>query len=130
LGVAQAWELRPVKSALHSLVKSKFQSGNMHRRKTRLEDLYTLDYNTELHANLRGVAHNESLWSWNVLVKDYLLARQSYRDSIGEGAFGHLVPCAYFPEDKDVINILLCVATYSSDSIQTNPNKRLKVSYK
>ncbi len=112
MGFAQAWEIRPVKSNLYNLVRSSAQSGFTQRRKTRLTDLYmyTLDYNEETHKSLRRAFPFGSLWSWNVLVKDYLRTRQSYRDSIGEGVFGHLTPCTYYLEDLDVINILLTVA--------------------
>ncbi len=130
LGFVQAWELRPVKSALFKRVKLRLQSQDTLRRKGRLEGLYTLDYNTELDSNLKELGECNSKWGWNLLVRDYLQTRQAYRDSIGEGKLGILKPCAYFPEDKDVIDLLLRIATFNCDSIKASAQKRLKVSYK
>ena len=130
LGFVQAWELRPVKSALFKRVKLRLRSQDTLRRKGRLEDLYTLDYNTELDSNLKELEECDSKWGWNLLVRDYLQARQAYRDSIGEGKLGWLKPCAYFPEDKEVIDLLLRVATVHSDCIKASSHKRLKISYK
>jgi hypothetical protein len=61
LGFAQAWGLRPVKSNLYSLVRSSAQFGFTQRRKTRLVDLYTLDYNDETHTSLKKVYPFDSL---------------------------------------------------------------------
>jgi hypothetical protein len=49
---------------------------------------------------------------------------------IGEGKLGYLKPCAYFPEDKDIIDLLLRVATVNCDSIKTSSQKRREVSHK
>jgi hypothetical protein len=129
LGFVRAWELRPAKPTLFSIVKSRTQSVDTFRRKARFEDLYSLDYNTELHSNLKELGHSESWWNWNLFVKDYLQARQSYRDSTTRGV-GDLKPCAYYPGDKDIIDFLLVVAKFSSGSTKTNLNKRLRVPYK
>jgi hypothetical protein len=108
LGYLQAWELRRVNPALSNLVKSRAKSEeDTLRRRVRLENLYTLHYNTELASCLKEVAYTESKWNWNFVVKDYLQAKQLYRDSVGQGAFGYLKPCACYPENQDVIEILL-----------------------
>ena len=130
LGFVQAWELRPVKPALYNLVKSKNQSVHTRKRKARLEDLFELDYNTEIASSLKEQEEEKCKWDWNFIVRDYLQARQSYRDSIGEGSLGYLEPCPYFPEDKDVRDLLILVAKYSPDSIKASSSKRLRVSYK
>jgi hypothetical protein len=62
LGFVQAWELRPVKSVLFKRVKLRLQSQNTLRRKGRLEDLYTLDYNTELDSDLKELEECDSKW--------------------------------------------------------------------
>jgi hypothetical protein len=111
-------------------VKLRLQSQDTLRRKGRLEDLYTLDYNTELDSDLKELEECNSKWGWNLLVRDYLQARQAYRDSIGEGKLGWLKPCAYFPGDKEVIELLLRVATVHCDSIKASSQKRREVSYK
>ena len=129
LGFVQAWELRPANPILFSIVKSRTQSSGTFRRKARFEDLYSLDYNTELHSNLKELEHSESRLNWNLFVKSYLQVRQLYRDSITRGV-GDLKPCAYYPGDKDIIDLLLDVAKFSSGSVKTNLNKRLRVSYK
>jgi hypothetical protein len=117
-------------TCIFNIVKSRTRSVDTFRRKARFEDLYSLNYNIELDSSLKELGHSESRWGWNLFVKDYLQARQSYRDSVGEDVFGNLKPCAYYPGNKDVIDLLLRVAKYSSGSIKTNPNKRLRVSYK
>ena len=130
LGFVQAWEIRPIKSELFKRVSLRLKSQDTLKRKGRLEDLYTLDYNTELDSQLKELEECESKWGWNLLVRDYLQARQAYRDTIGEGKLGYLKPCPYFPEDKDIIDLLLRVATVSCDSIKASQQKRRRVSYK
>ena len=130
LGIVQAWEIKPIKSVLFKKVSLRLKSQDTRKRKGRLEDLYTLDYNTELDSELKELGVCNSKWNWNLLVRDYLQARQSHRESIGEGKLGYLIPCAYFPEDKDIIDLLLRVATVSFDSIKTSHQKRRRVSYK
>ena len=130
LGFVQAWEIRPIKSELFKRVSLRLKSQDTLKRKGRLEDLYTLDYNTELDSELKELEECESKWGWNLLVRDYLQARQAYRDTIGEGKLGYLKPCPYFPEDKDIIDLLLRVATVSCDSIKASQQKRRRVSYK
>jgi len=130
LGFVQAWEIRPIKTEVFKRVTLRLNSQDTLRRKGRLEDLYTLDYNTELDSELKRSEVCGSKWGWNLLVSDYLQARQAYRDSIGEGKLGWLKPCAYFPEDKEVIDLLLRVATVHSDCIKASSHKRLKISYK
>lgn len=129
LGFVQAWELKPANPTLFNIVKSRGQSIGAFRRKARFEDLFSLDYNTEIHSKLKELGHRESKWGWNLFVKDYLQVRQSYRDSITRGV-GDLKPCAYYPGDKDIIDLLLVVAKFSSGSAKTKLNKRLRVSYK
>ena len=130
LGFVQAWVLRPIKSVLFKRVNLRLQPRGTLRRKGRLEDLYTLDYDTELASSLKELGECDSKWGWNLLVRDYLQTRQTYRDSIGEGKLGYLKPCAYFLEDKDVIDLLLRVATFDCDSVKSSSQKRLKLSYK
>ena len=125
LGFVQAWEIRPIKSELFKRVFLRLKSQDALKRKGRLEDLYTLDYNTELDSQLKELEECESKWGWNLLVRDYLQARQAYRDTIGEGKLGYLIPCAYFPEDKDVSDLLLRVATFTCDSVKASAQKRL-----
>ena len=130
LGFVQAWEIKPIKSVLFKKVSLRLKSQDTRKRKGRLEDLYTLDYNTELDSELKELGKCDSKWKWNLLVRDYLQARQAYRESTGEGKLGYLKPCAYFPEDKDIIDLLLRVATVSCDSVKANQQKRRRVSYK
>ena len=130
LGFVQAWEIKPIKSVLFKKVSLRLKSQDTRKRKGGLEDLYTLDYNTELDSELKELGKCDSKLNWNLLVRDYLQARQAYRESIGEGKLGYLKPCAYFPEDKDIIDLLLRVATVSSDSVKANQQKRRRVSYK
>ena len=131
LGFVRAWEIRPIKSVLFKRVSLRLKSQDARKRKGRLEDLYTLDYNTELDSELKELGKCDSKWNWNLLVRDYLQARQAYRESIGEGKLGYLKPCAYFPEDKDIIDyLLLRVATVSFDSVKASQQKRRRVSYK
>ena len=128
LGFVQAWEIRPIKSELFKRVSLRLKSQDTLKSKGRLEDLYTLDYNTELDSELKRSEVCGSKWGWNLLVSDYLQARQAYRDTIGEGKLGYLKPCPYFPEDKDIIDLLLRVATVSC--VSTSKQKRRRVSYK
>jgi hypothetical protein len=53
LGFVQAWELKPVKPALYNLVRSKTHSVQTRKRKARFEDLFELDYNTEIASSLK-----------------------------------------------------------------------------
>jgi hypothetical protein len=125
LGYVQCWELRPVKPILYNLVKSNSRFGFPQKRGTKLADLYTLDYNEDKHK----ISTRETLygfrWSWNVIVSDYLLARQSYRNSLSGVVVG--LPSAYYPEDIDAINILLSVSNYSPDWHRLVLNKRRKI---
>ena len=130
LGFVQAWEIRPIKSELFKRVSLRLKSQDTLKRKGRLEDLYTLDYNTELDSELKRSEVCGSKWGWNLLIRDYLQARQAYRDTIGEGKLGYLKPCPYFPEDKDIIDLLLRVATVPCDSVKASQQKRRRVSYK
>ena len=130
LGIVQAWEIKPIKSVLFKKVSLRLKSQDTRKRKGRLEDLYTLDYNTELDSELKESGKCDSKWNWNLLARDYLQARQVYRESIGEGKLGYLKPCAYFPEDRDIIDLLLRVATVSCVSVKASQQKRRRVSYK
>ena len=125
LGFIQCWELRPVKPTLYNLVKSSSQFGFPQKRKTKLVDLYTLDYNEEKHKILYKDRRYEFLPSWRVIVSDYLLARQTYRDSLSGVVVG--LPVAYYPENIDVINILLSVSVYYPDWHRLVLNKRRKI---
>jgi hypothetical protein len=127
LGFVQAWELRPIKPTLYDLVRTSSRLGFTQKCKTNLRDLYTLHYNEETHKRLKRGPSYGYLWSWDVLVKEYLLARQSHRDSFKGSVSGP--PSPYYPEDLDVINILLCVSKYSSDWSRTVLNKRRKLSH-
>ena len=122
LGFVQAWEIRPVKPTFYNLVNSNSKLGFTQKRRTKLKDLFTLHYNEEKHKILKRGPSYGYLWSWDVLVKEYLLSRQSYRDSIKGSVIGPL--SAHCPEDLDVINILLSVSRYSSDWHMTVRNKR------
>ena len=51
LGIVQAWEIKPIKSVLFKKVSLRLKSQDTRKRKGRLEDLYTLDYNTELDSD-------------------------------------------------------------------------------
>jgi hypothetical protein len=126
LGFVQCWELRPVKPILYNLVKSSSRFGfSQRKRRTKLIDLYTLDYNEAKHKILKRTPGYEFLWSWNVIVSEYLLARQSYRNSLSGVVVG--LPSAYYPEDIDAINILLSVSNYSPDWHRLVLNKRRKI---
>jgi hypothetical protein len=72
LGFVQAWEIKPIKSVLFKRVSLRLKSQNTLRCKGRLEDLYTLDYNTDLDSKLKELEECESKWGWNLLVRDYL----------------------------------------------------------
>jgi hypothetical protein len=86
---AQAWELRPVKPALYKRVQViRIQSVDTLRRRARFEDLFTLDYNTDLDSSLKGSEDNKSKWGWNLFVEEYLQTRQSHRDLVGAGGLG------------------------------------------
>ena len=122
MGFVQAWEIRPIKPTFHNLVNTNSKLGFTQKRRTKLKDSFTLHYNEEKHKILKRGPSYGYLWSWDVLVKEYLLSRQSYRDSIKGSVIGPL--SAYYPEDLDVINILLCVSKYSSDWHRAERNKR------
>jgi hypothetical protein len=122
LGFVQAWEIRPIKPTFHNLVNTNSKLGFTQKRRTKLKDLFTLHYNEEKHKILKRGPSYGYLWSWDVLVKEYLLSRQSYRDSIKGSVIGPL--SAYYPEDLDVINILLSVSRYSPDCHRRVRNKR------
>ncbi len=91
LGFVKAWELRPIKPILYNLVASSSQLGFTQKRRTKLRDLYTLlvHYIEEKHKVLKkGPSYGSDLFNWDVLVKEYLLARQSYRDSLNGSVIG------------------------------------------
>ena len=67
----------------------------------------------------------EFLPSWIVIVSEYLLARQTYRNSRSGVVVGQ--PSAYYPENIDVINILLSVSIYYPDWHRLVLNKRRKI---
>ena len=125
LGFIQCWEIRPIKPALFALVNTSSKLGFPQKRKTKLRNLYTLSYNEDKDKTLQGVSEYEHPWSWNVIVSEYLLARQSHRDSLS----GTIIapPSPYYPEDIDVINILLSVSNCSLDSYRQVQNKRRKL---
>ena len=125
LGYIQCWELRPVKPFLYNLVNTNSRFGFSQKRRTKLTELYTLDYNEIKHKILTRNRLYEFQWSWNVIVSNYLLARQSYRNSLSGVVVG--LPSAYYPEDIDVINILLSVSIYSPDWHRLVLNKRRKI---
>ncbi len=90
-----------------------------------MKDLYTLNYNEDKHKILEGGPEYGFPWSWNAIVSDYLLARQSNRNSLSGIVVG--LPSAYYPEDIDVINILLSVSNYSPDWSRLVLDKRRKI---
>ena len=124
LGFVQAWEIRPIKSELFNRVFLRLKSQDTLKRKGRLEDLYTLDYNTELDSELKELEECESKWDWNLLVRDYLQARQAYRDSTGEGKLGYLKPCAYFVYPGTYCSVLPVHEQYSH-FLKTHKNKSI-----
>ena len=116
LGYVQCWEIRPVKPTLHNLVSLSTRLGYPQKRRTKLIDLYTLNYNEDKHIVLkkkRPTTSYEYLPSWSDIVEPYLLSRQLHRNSLSGAVIGS--PSPYYPEDIDLINIVLVAATYSPD---------------
>ena len=127
LGFVECWEIRPVKPALFKLVNSSSKFGFPQKRKTKLRDLYTLSYNEDKHQALREVSDYKHPWSWNVIVSEYLLARQIHRDLVSGIVIAP--PSPYYPGDIDVINILLSVSNCSPDLYRRLQNKRRKLDH-
>ena len=115
LGYVQCWEIRPVKPTLHKLVNLSTRLGYPPKRRTKLIDLYTLNYNEDKHIilkNKRPTTSYEYLPRWSDIVEPYLLSRQLHRDSLPGAVIGS--PSPFYPEDLDLINLVLVAATYSS----------------
>ena len=58
-------------------------------------------------------------------MSEYLLARQFHRDSLSGAAIGP--QSAYYPENKDLINIVLVASTYSSNYTRPVESKRRRL---
>ena len=115
LGYVQCWEIRPVKPTLHNLVNLSTRLGYPQKRRTKLIDLYTLNYNEDKHIilkNKRPTTSYEYLPRWSDIVEPYLLSRQLRRNSLSRAVIGS--PSPYYSEDLDLINLVLAAATYSS----------------
>ena len=128
LGYVQCWELRPVKPTLHRIVNLSSRLGYPQKRRTKLKDLYTLNYNEEKHIILkkkRPTTSYEYLPSWSDIVEPYTLSRQLHRNSLSGAVIGD--PSPYYPEDLDLINIVLVAATYSPDWGRLILNKRRRL---
>ena len=124
LGYVQCWELRPVRPTLHNIVNLSSRLGYPQKRRTKLKDLYTLNYNEEKHIILkkkRPTTSYEYLPSWSDIVEPYTLSRQLHRNSLTGN------PSPYYPEDLDLINIVLVAATYSPDWGRLVLNKRRRL---
>ena len=116
LGYVQCWELRPVRPTLHKIVNLSSRLGYPQKRRTKLKDLHTLNYNEEKHIILkkkRPTTSYEYLPSWSDIVEPYTLSRQLHINSLSGAVIGN--PSPYYPEDIDLLNIVLVASTYSPD---------------
>ena len=130
LGYIQCWEIKPVKPTLYNLVNLSTRLGFPQKRRTKLIDLYTLDYNEEKHTILQKKRPRNSYeyrWSWNQILDQYLLARQLHRDSLSGVVIGR--PSPYYPEDIDLINIVLVASTYNPDWTRLVARKRRRLDF-
>ncbi len=128
LGYIQCWELRPVKPTLYNLVNLSTRLGFPQKQRTKLIDLYTLSYNENKHIILEKARKSyEYRWSWNEILGDYLLARQTHRDSLLGAVIGP--PTAYYPEDLDLINIVLVASTYCPEWARLALRKRRRIDF-
>ena len=128
LGYIQCWEIRPVKPTLYNLVNLSTRLGFPQKRRTKLIDLYTLSYNEDKHKILKKARNSyEYRWSWNEILGDYLIARQTHRDSLSGAVIGP--PSAYYPEDLDVINIVLVASTYCPEWARLSLRKRRRIDF-
>ena len=130
LGYIQCWELRPVKPTLYNLVNLSTRLGFPQKRRTKLIDLYTLDYNEDKHTilkNKRPTTSYEYRWSWSQILEQYLLARRLHRDSLSGSVIGN--PSPYYPEDIDLINIVLVASTYSPNWTRLVVSKRRRLDF-
>ena len=130
LGYIQCWELRPVKPTLYNLVNLSTRLGFPQKRRTKLIDLYTLDYNEDRHTilkNKRPTTSYEYRWSWSQILEQYLLARRLHRDLLSGSVIGN--PSPYYPEDIDLINIVLVASTYSPNWTRLVVSKRRRLDF-
>ena len=128
LGYIQCWELRPIKPTLYNLVNISTRLGFPQKRRTKLIDLYTIEYNEDKHTilqNRRPRNSYEYRWNWSQILSEYLLAHQSHRNSLSGAVIGP--PSAYYPEDIDLINIVLVASTYSSNYTKLVESKRRRL---
>ena len=91
LGYIQCWELRPIKPTLYNLVNLSTRLGFPQKRRTKLIDLYTLDYNEDKHTILKNRRPRNSYeyrWNWSQILSEYLQARQFHRDSLSGAVIG------------------------------------------
>lgn len=127
-GYIQCWELRPVKPTLYNLVNLSTRIGIPRKRRTKLIDLYTIDYNENKHIILKSKRPRDD-WeyrlNWSEILKGYLEARQSHRDSLSRAVIRP--PSAYYPETIDVINILLVASIYSPNYTRLVLRKRRRL---
>ena len=130
LGYIQCWELRPIKPTLYNLVKLSTRLGFPQKRRTKLIDLYTLNYNEDKHIilkNKRPTNSYEYRISWRDIVEPYLLSRQLHRNSLSETVIGE--PSPYYPEDIDLLNIVLVASTYSPSWTRQVGSKRRRLDF-
>ena len=130
LGYIQCWELRPVKPILYNLVNLSTRLGYPQKRRTKLIDLYTLNYNEDKHIilkNKRPTNSYEYRISWRDIVEPYLLSRQLHRNSLSETVIGE--PSPYYPEDIDLLNIVLVASTYSPSWTRQVVSKRRRLDF-
>ena len=130
LGYIQCWELRPVKPTLYNLVNLSTRLRYPQKRRTKLIDLYTLNYNEDKHIilkNKRPTNSYEYRISWRDIVEPYLLSRQLHRNSLSETVIGE--PSPYYPEDIDLLNIVLVASTYSPSWTRQVGSKRRRLDF-
>jgi hypothetical protein len=130
LGYIQCWELRPIKPTLYNLVNLSTRLGVPQKRRTKLIDLYTIDYNEDKETRLKKTRPRDRIeyrWNWSEIVGDYLLARQAHRDSLSGAVIGPL--SAYYPEDIDLINIVLVASIYSPEWTRQVKSKRRRIDF-
>ena len=130
LGYIQCWEIRPVKPTLYNLVNLSTRLGSPQKRRTKLIDLYTLDYNEDKHTILKNRRPRNSYeyrWNWSQILSEYLQARQFHRDLLSGAVIEPT--SAYYPEDIDIINIVLVASTYSPNHTRLVERKRRRLDF-
>ena len=130
LGYIQCWEIRPIKPTLYNLVNLSTRLGCPQKRRTKLIDLYTLSYNEDRHIvlkNKRPTTSFEYRPSWSDLVEPYLLSRQLHQNSLSGAVIGS--PSPYYPEDIDLLNIVLVASAYSPNWTRLVVSKRRRLDF-